>query len=1295
MTLVGSLVGTPPAHALRPANAGLESSPTREELAAALDPAPAAGLEAGPPQLFSSLADQGSAAPSKARESEGVGPSGRRAAARPEGGQGAAEGRPSASGLEAAVRLVPVTPSGNFAITAEASRGLKANDAAFFLYLAYIGLLNDRQGVPPTEAQLRAEIDRRNSPRELFDPAQFDPASNRLRSAMARPGSVPFLLLPEELTEAAGDFLAAYLTWERQGARDFDAGAVPVPADWDLERAREVVSGNVLPLRGVVSAAPRLRTILDRILLPDDDTVSDGEADSLTAAGDIPTGRTDGREGRLKYASKGPPVTQEVMQEVERIWRSEFARISHKDRKVWIEQPGRPVLRPTVLWDPNGDEVGFPNHGDIGKRMKPTRTRYQVQHILRVIREEAGDPEQDFYMPTMAHLDQRIHQRERLALWLAAYNERHPDDSIPYAAGELEARYGDAVRLLLDRLGGGMGHVVLTGPGGIPQVVSFRQHLDDYLASISLSQAELKDRIDALNKLFAFVSPPAGGIPPIKINWPEEAPGADPAAGLEAARIDPDRLFNREPAFLEAVRYFNETVLPAPAMTWAHAMELFWRFRAEPEDPELLARRVAALEDDPVAQEVMRLVNDRSFAERTDRVAADQIAVIYSLMGTSGEDELFIGLEGFSDRAPGTAPAHDVRHPASGHKRLTWFLANYFLIRNGYAPVYFQDDRDAWDRTFEWFPIPPADLRRPTPAASDLGVPAAEILQVIGERDWIQMRNFSGRLLSREGVLDRPVRIAAVLSDADWTLFSTQTDPKNEIPGPVADAAAWILNRGGRFRLVTLAEPPYVEARAERQIVARVRSPEALARFGGYARSGGNRIVYRDGQRIVEPGERVFSPHEWPLLGRIFGEELLSEIARVMPRVDLAAPRTELAQATDFQAITAAVVQAQEAAGIVRQGDYPIQNDAKNSTVFFVTFQEGSGIDAERLLDQVRTRVGAALPERTLHFARGPHYVSVGLYQKPDAVALELSDSWYDAPDQDGVILLIGDGADDLAGMRRALLGPEFDRRLALGVMIRPEVADLRPEDPVVVPKDRTLVPATQQVLGDLVKAASSGRTYGDWPFIGGKYSIRQLAQALDLPAEVLLETASSRSYSDFEQLRDRRLEVLNAAGLETAMVAGPPGISWLLPMFLSSVPVASADREVRPLRFIVDTGAGEFRVLRLLQLAVTLRLAGAPVEAAGVATEAELAAAQAGLEDAAARRLLADLVYTYRAGNPADHALALALAQAAVPVHPENIISGITRSTITWFLEALDTLGLRGLTSGLEQAVESYLTAA
>ncbi|PIQ82993.1 MAG: hypothetical protein COV76_00630 [Candidatus Omnitrophica bacterium CG11_big_fil_rev_8_21_14_0_20_64_10] len=58
------------------------------------------GLEAGPPQPFSSLADPGSAAPSKVRESEGVGPSVSPAAARPEGGQGAAAGRLSAGGLE-------------------------------------------------------------------------------------------------------------------------------------------------------------------------------------------------------------------------------------------------------------------------------------------------------------------------------------------------------------------------------------------------------------------------------------------------------------------------------------------------------------------------------------------------------------------------------------------------------------------------------------------------------------------------------------------------------------------------------------------------------------------------------------------------------------------------------------------------------------------------------------------------------------------------------------------------------------------------------------------------------------------------------------------------------------------------------------------------------------------------------------------------------------------------------------------------------------------------------------------
>lgn len=143
-----------------------------------------------------------------------------------------------------------------------------------------------------------------------------------------------------------------------------------------------------------------------------------------------------------------------------------------------------------------------------------------------------------------------------------------------------------------------------------------------------------------------------------------------------------------------------------------------------------------------------------------------------------------------------------------------------------------------------------------------------------------------------------------------------------------------------------------------------------------------------------------------------------------------------------------------------------------------------------------------------------------------------------------------------------------------------------------------------------------------------------------------------------------------------------------------------SAVQTKMPLRFLVDTGKGESGVLRLLEMAVQLRLKdGVPVQAVGVATEEELAEAEAAMPDDVSRELLRARVFTYTPGDEESHQVALALAETSVPglagIHPELIITEMNRSTVTWFLQALQRLGVNRFTQEMFDRVESYLTAA
>ncbi len=139
------------------------------------------------------------------------------------------------------------------------------------------------------------------------------------------------------------------------------------------------------------------------------------------------------------------------------------------------------------------------------------------------------------------------------------------------------------------------------------------------------------------------------------------------------------------------------------------------------------------------------------------------------------------------------------------------------------------------------------------------------------------------------------------------------------------------------------------------------------------------------------------------------------------------------------------------------------------------------------------------------------------------------------------------------------------------------------------------------------------------------------------------------------------------------------------------------AGQQEQPLRFIVDTSQGEPKVLRLLQLAVLLeKEKGLRVQAAGVATAQELAAALDELPDETSRLLLESRISRYVPGDPESYQRATEKARKLVPgLHPEAIITEINRLTVGWFLETIEILGIWKLSSQFKKQIDFTLTAA
>ncbi len=146
-----------------------------------------------------------------------------------------------------------------------------------------------------------------------------------------------------------------------------------------------------------------------------------------------------------------------------------------------------------------------------------------------------------------------------------------------------------------------------------------------------------------------------------------------------------------------------------------------------------------------------------------------------------------------------------------------------------------------------------------------------------------------------------------------------------------------------------------------------------------------------------------------------------------------------------------------------------------------------------------------------------------------------------------------------------------------------------------------------------------------------------------------------------------------------------------------------SAPQATHPIRFVTDTaGPAKFQAFRPLQLAIALHLRlGLPIETMGVSTTPELEEAVSEFPDRLSRDAIRLRTVTYgRGGAYPNHEEALdeAIRRLSDPRLPpfseELIINRIDDSTIQWFLEAIQRLGVL-LSPDLRREVETTLRSA
>ncbi|MBI3322600.1 MAG: 4-alpha-glucanotransferase, partial [Candidatus Omnitrophica bacterium] len=400
---------------------------------------------------------------------------------------------------------------------------------------------------------------------------------------------------------------------------------------------------------------------------------------------------------------------------------------------------------------------------------------------------------------------------------------------------------------------------------------------------------------------------------------------------------------------------------------------------------------------------------------------------------------------------------------------------------------------------------------------------SGEILRAVDETAWAQLQAFGARLRELGLSWDRPVQITGVWTDKDYTLLNGDTG--KTIHPSLAGDFAWMMDRGKKVVVVTADTPESVEQQVWLPIQGVPGDPAGRrARMRTFARSGGSRVFYPGGQRAVEPGGSVLTERQQTVLIRAFAEILLPQMGQ---------PR-DLAAAADFNAVKDVLVAAEQAAGLLRPNDVPVQIEPENPTMFFITFADGT-LNSEEIVRQARAKIEQELQGEPaiIHFSCGPYYVAAGLYNKPSTTSRFLSVE-FETEKEPGVLIVMGDGSLDDLGMIRA--AAESRRHLILPCFVGDPEA-IQPGEPVLVPDGRRYVEAARSVVGNVVKAEKLGLAYDQMEFIRGRFSVRQIAEALSVPTDAFLREILPSGFAGFERLRQAR-----SAGLEEEwiLVVGP-----------------------------------------------------------------------------------------------------------------------------------------------------------
>ena len=428
-----------------------------------------------------------------------------------------------------------------------------------------------------------------------------------------------------------------------------------------------------------------------------------------------------------------------------------------------------------------------------------------------------------------------------------------------------------------------------------------------------------------------------------------------------------------------------------------------------------------------------------------------------------------------------------------------------------------------------------AELSQQLAPTAGLEERSRTLLEAVDATAWTQLQDFARRMKAQGRRWDESVRIAGVLTDADWTILSPKTG--NLVTAPIAWALAWVLDHEGVVRVVTASSPEMVADRVETEIRARLKSPRSIERFNVFARSGGLRVTHLNDERTVRPAGRILTVPEQRALLAVFAEAVLGAIAVARPSPSIDDLRKALPKAENVDAIVTLIEDAEHRVNLVRPNDVIVHWDHGFPTMLLVTFADEQ-LDAKALLDTIQPQIAAQFPSGPpLYFSRGPHYVAAGLYRKSETVAADLAGGAYDPQRNPGVVLIAGDGAlDDLEAMREA--ARRFPNLLILPYFVG-DPAVVRSDEAIIVPARDTSVKATEAFLSRLVHAAEFAETYAELPLLRGRYTLQELAKALGISVDDFLAEMLPQAFSAFAARRQARL----TGGLEEPTDPGDPTV--------------------------------------------------------------------------------------------------------------------------------------------------------